>query len=202
MSSAKLKASSRPRRRLTREERRRQLLDVAWRLVREEGTEALTLGRLAEAAGVTKPVVYDQFATRSGLLAALFREFDARQTALMDAALQASEPTLAGIASVIASSYVECVLSQGRELPGVIAALASSPELEAIKREFEGPFLQKCRSLLVPFATSGVIAPAGLWAMLGAAEALSHAAATAEITAEEAQGELVAIIVALVSRSA
>ncbi len=202
MSSDRNAESARPRRRLTREERRRQLLDVAWRLVREEGTEALTLGRLAETAGVTKPVVYDQFETRRGLLAALFREFEARQTALMDAALQACEPTLAGVATVIASSYVDCVLSQGREIPGVIAALASSPELETIKREFEGPFLQKCLGLLVPFTTSDTIAPAALWAMLGAAEALSHAAATAEITAVEAQDELVAIIVALVARSA
>ncbi len=43
-----------PRRRLSRDERQRQLLEVAWRLVREEGTEALTLGRLAEQAGVTQ----------------------------------------------------------------------------------------------------------------------------------------------------
>ncbi len=115
---------------MSREERQRQLLDVAWQLVREDGTDGLTLGRLAELAGVTKPVVYDHFTTRPGLLAALYQEFDARQTALMDAALQTSEPTLASKAMVIASSYVDCVLLQGREIPGVIAALTSSPELE------------------------------------------------------------------------
>lgn len=42
---------TRSRKRLSREERRRQLLDVAWQLVREEGTDALGLGRLAEQAG-------------------------------------------------------------------------------------------------------------------------------------------------------
>ena len=36
-------------------------MNTAWQLVREEGTEALTLGRLAERSGVTKPVVYDHF---------------------------------------------------------------------------------------------------------------------------------------------
>ncbi len=82
-----------PRRRLSRDERQRQLLEVAWRLVREEGTEALTLGRLAEQAGVTKPVVYDHFGTRAGLLAALYQDYDLRQTALMEAALEASEAT-------------------------------------------------------------------------------------------------------------
>lgn len=190
------------RRRLSRPDRHRQLIEVAWRLVRAEGTEALTLGRLAEHAGVTKPVVYDHFETRSGLLAALYQDFDARQNALMDAALAASTPTLAGRAAVIASSYVDCVLLQGREIPGVIAALAGSPELEKIKRDYEKAFIEKCRLALAPFASAGAIAPAGLWAMLGAAEALSHAAATGDITPAQAEGELLATIVAMVGRQA
>ncbi|MEO4017490.1 TetR/AcrR family transcriptional regulator [Pseudomonas rossensis] len=191
-----------PRRRMSREDRQRQLLDVAWQLVREEGTDALTLGRLAEQAGITKPVVYDHFTTRPGLLAALYQDFDARQTALMDAALQDSEPTLPGTAKGIASSYVDCVLLQGNEIPGVIAALASSPELEKIKREYEAIFLNKCRTALAPFAGSGEIKPAGLRAMLGAAEALSHAAANGEISAVQAQDELYETIIAMVERSA
>ncbi|CAK9888674.1 MULTISPECIES: TetR/AcrR family transcriptional regulator [Pseudomonas] len=190
-----------PRRRLSREDRQHQLLEVAWRLVREEGTEALTLGRLAELAGVTKPVVYDHFGTRSGLLAALYQCYDERQTAVMDAALAACEPTLESTAAVIASAYVDCVLTQGREIPGVIAALASSPELEQIKREYETVFMGKCRALLAPFSGSGEIGVAGLRAMLGAAEALSHAAANAEITAEQAQRELFESIKAMVVRS-
>lgn len=191
-----------PRRRLTREDRRRQLLDVAWQLVREEGTDALTLGRLAEQAGITKPVVYNHFATRPVLLAALYQDFDARQTALMDAALRSGEPTLPGTARVIASAYVDCVLLQGNEIPGVIAALASSPELEKIKREYEAIFLEKCRIVLSPFAGTGEIGAAGLRAMLGAAEALSHAAANGEITAVQAQEELFETIVAMVERTA
>ena len=114
--------------------------------MRAEGTDALTLGRLAEQAGVTKPVVYDHFSTRAGLLAALYQDFDARQTALMDAALHTNEPTLISTAQVIAGSYVDCVLLQGNEIPVVIAALTSSPELEQIKREYEAIFLCKCRS--------------------------------------------------------
>ncbi|WP_210638812.1 MULTISPECIES: TetR/AcrR family transcriptional regulator [unclassified Pseudomonas] len=193
---------STPRRRLSREDRQRQLLDVAWRLVREEGSEALTLARLAEQAGVTKPIVYDHFVSRSGLLAALYQDFDARQTALMDAALDASEATLPGRATVIAASYVECVLLQGREIPGVIAALTSSPELERIKREYEAVFLDKCRAVLEPFAGPRGITQAGLRAMLGAAEALSNAAASGEISAAEAKEELFVSIVAMVDRTA
>lgn len=190
----------RPRRRLSREERHRQLMDTAWRLVREEGTDALTLGRLAEQAGITKPVVYDHFGTRTGLLIALYREFDDRQTALLQAALQTGEPTLAGRAAVIASAYLDCVLAQGREIPGVVAALTSSPELEKVKRECDAAFRETCRGALAPFAKAGAIAPAGLWAMLGAAEALSAAAANGELTAAEAEAELAETIVAMVAR--
>ncbi|MBT2372157.1 TetR/AcrR family transcriptional regulator [Pseudomonas fluorescens] len=193
--------TSAPRRRLSREDRLRQLLDVAWQLVREEGTEALTLGRLAEMAGVTKPVVYDHFITRAGLLAALYKDFDERQNALMDAALEASEASPEGRARVIASSYVDCVLLQGREIPGVIAALTGAPELETLKREYEMIFLVKCRDVLAPFAPSGTITLASLRAMLGAAEALSHAAASGEISPAEAQEELFVTINAMVNRN-
>lgn len=200
MSRPATKDSLPRRQRLSREDRLRQLLGVSWRLVREEGTDALTLGRLAEQAGVTKPVVYDHFGTRNGLLAALYQDFDARQTTLIDAAIETAEPSLAGRAAVIASSYVDCVLLQGREIPGVIAALAGSPELEKIKRDYQLVFIEKCRTALKPFARGGAIALPGLWAMLGAADALSNAAATGEITSAQAEDELFETIVAMVDR--
>lgn len=193
--------TARPRRRLSREDRHRQLLDVSWRLIREEGTDALTLGRLAELAGVAKPVVYDHFGTRPGLLAELYREFDDRQTALMNTALRESGQALSDKAKVMATSYIDCVLTQGREIPDVIAALASSPELEKVKHECQVVFMNQCRSVLTPFVGAGTIASASLWAMLGAAETLSYAAATGEITATQAESELFEIILAMVSRS-
>ncbi|CAM4084194.1 putative transcriptional regulator, TetR family [Pseudomonas reidholzensis] len=189
-----------PRKRLSREERRRQLLDMAWQMVREEGTDALSLGRLAEQAGVTKPVVYDHFETRMGLLVALYQEYDARQTAMLDTALACAEATLESRARVIAEAYVDCVMTQGREIPGVSAALAGSPEMEALKRAYEGPFLEKCRLALAPFAARGDVGAAGLRVLLGAAEALSLAAAGGELDAIEAKQELQATIVAMVGR--
>ncbi|WP_241758358.1 TetR/AcrR family transcriptional regulator [Myxococcus landrumensis] len=192
-----------PRRlRLTREERLVQLLDVSWRIIRDEGTDALTLGRLAEQAGVTKPVVYDHFGTRNGLLVALYEDFDRRQTAIMDAALAERGPTLAKTAGVIASAYVDCVLTQGREIPDVLAALAGAPELEATKRAYQAAFMEKCRLVLAPLSKGGPPGAASLWAMLGAAEALSKAAATGDIPAEDAKEELARTIVAIFSRKA
>lgn len=190
-----------PRQRLSREQRYRQLIAVSWQVVREEGTDALTLGRLSEAAGVTKPVVYDHFGTREGLLAALYREFDARQTVAMEAALASAPADLAHKAGVIAACWVDCVLLQGREIPGILAALAGSPELEKTRRDYQMAFLEKCRCILAPFTRGASISQAGLWGMLGAADTLSDAAARGDISAEEARQELAAIITGLVARS-
>ncbi|MCF4984884.1 TetR family transcriptional regulator [Pseudomonas syringae] len=189
------------RQRMIREDRLRQLLDVAWRLVGERGSDALTLGRLAEQAGVTKPVVYDHFATRAALFAALYEDFDQRQTARMDIAIAASEATLDGVANVVASSYVDCVLLQGHEIAGVIAVLSSTPELEKIKREYEAKFLIKCRTWFSPFLKAGELGLSSLHAIVGCAESLSAAAAREEISSEDAKKELMAVIVAVVQKA-
>jgi AcrR family transcriptional regulator len=177
------------------------LLATAWSLVRREGTDSLSLGRLSEEAGVTKPVVYDHFGTRAGLLAALYREYDARQTALMDEALANAPQELEARAGVIAACYLDCVMTQGREIPGVSAALEGSPELEDLKRGYNVAFIAKCRAIFQPFAATALPA-AAFWGVLGAAEALSGAAAAGDLTREDAQAELLDIIVAAVERHA
>ncbi len=190
-----------PRRRLPRKARTRQLLDISWQLISDEGTDALTLGRLAEAAGVTKPVVYDHFGTRNGLLAALYADYDCRQTALFDAAVEAAKPTLEQKVSVIAASYVNCVLTQGREIPGVLSALSGSPELFAVKRHYQRAFIEKCTAILAPFAGTRGVSLASMWAMLGAADALSDAAVSGDISEAQARDELQHTLLAIIQRS-
>ncbi|GBO50516.1 TetR/AcrR family transcriptional regulator [Pectobacterium versatile] len=188
------------RQRLSREERHIQLIKAAWQIIREEGTEALTLGHLAERAGVTKPVVYDHFTNRSGLLAALYKEYDARQTAIMDDIIRKTEPVLDKLAAVIATSYIDCVLLQGREMPNVMAALTGTPELEQIRQEYDATFTEKCRNLFAPFCAGKPPHDAALRAMLGSAEGLSYAAVKGIITEQQAKDELFHVIVAMVQR--
>lgn len=189
------------RTRLSRADRYDQLVDVSWALVRAEGADALTLGRLAERAGVAKPVVYSHFASRAALLAALFKEFDDRQTVMLEEHLEAAEPSLDGRANAIADSYVGCALAQGRELTGVLAALEGSPELEQVKRESEYAYSERCRGILAPFAGVKGVAPPSLTAIFGAAEALSHASVSGTLSADQATGELAALIVSVVGRA-
>ncbi|ALB63009.1 Transcriptional regulator, TetR family [Cronobacter condimenti 1330] len=190
----------RTRQRLSREARYTQLIEVAWQIIREEGTEALTLGRLAERAGVTKPVVYDHFTSRSGLLAALYREYEQRQNIKMDEAIAQTTPALAPLAAVIAEAYIECVLLQGREMPNVMAALTGTPELEKLRQDYAVEFIAKCRALFTPFRAHAALRDAALWAMFGAAEGLSWAVTLGAIDATQAKAELREAIVAMVQR--
>ena len=185
------------RTRLSRADRYDQLVDVSWALVREEGADALTLGRLAERAGVAKPVVYSHFPSRPALLAALFREYDDRQAVMLEESLAAADASLDGCARAIADSYVGCTLGQGPELTGVLAALEGSPELEQVKREAENAYLQRCRESLVRYVDSGEVATASMTAIFGAAEALAQAAASKALTPEQATSELASLIKAV-----
>lgn len=188
------------KKRLSKEDRNRQLLDVAWSIVRSEGTDALTLGYLAERAGVTKPLVYDHFGTRTGLLAVLYAEYDGRQHERMDEALRTTGKSLPAVAKVIAAAYVGCVLEMGREMPGVSAALAGSPELDALKKKHEAAFLAKCQAALQPFAKKP-LGLAGMRAMLGTAEAVSFAAAAGEVDPGDAEDEICDAILRITRRA-
>src|SRR5215510_6426094 len=121
---------------MAKEERRRQLMETALAIVRDEGTEALTLARLAERAGVTKPIAYEHFGTRSGLLIALFRDYDARTTEAVHVALRAGGKSLEGVARILSETYIDCCLSMGPEISAVLDALSATDEMECFRSTF------------------------------------------------------------------
>ncbi len=184
------------RQRMTHQARRKQLMAVAWTLVREQGSDALTLGRVAEEAGVSKPVVYDHFGTRHGLLAALYEDFDLRQSAIIEAAMNAAGASLAERACVVASRYIDCVLTQGREIPDVLSALDSAPELVEVKRKYQHDFIKKFRG----WFTEATLSQASMWGVLGAADAISNAVVSGDISQQQGLAELQALIITLVER--
>ncbi len=66
---------SRSGRRLTADARRRQLFEVALSLFAEHGYAATTMDDIAEAAGVTKPLVYQHFESKRALYLELLDVF-------------------------------------------------------------------------------------------------------------------------------
>lgn len=77
--------------RMSAEERREQLLDVAKQLVGEQGFHGTTIEAIARRAGITRPVVYSHFADLDALLEAML-ERESRRGLSQLAEVIPSEP--------------------------------------------------------------------------------------------------------------
>jgi AcrR family transcriptional regulator len=64
---------SRPRKRLTLDQRRTKILAAATRIFAAKGYDGASMSAIAAAAGITKPVLYDHFASKDALFEALLR---------------------------------------------------------------------------------------------------------------------------------
>jgi AcrR family transcriptional regulator len=89
--------------RLSRADRREQLLDVALDLLAEQGFDVLNMEAIARRAGVNRAVVYRSFANLQLLLLALLRREDARTRKTIDALVPA-EPGDRTTAELLAQS--------------------------------------------------------------------------------------------------
>ena len=169
---------------------------VALDVVREEGTEALTLARLAERAGVTKPIAYEHFGTRAGLLIALFRDHDDKTTEAVRTALATGGTTLEHVASILSTAYVDACLSMGPEINAIFDALSASEETQEFRQSWRDFLVSEFRTAFAPFiALSRRRSTAVLVGILGAAELLSEAAGAKRLTRAEATAALAHIMV-------
>ncbi|MDF2999157.1 MAG: bacterial regulatory, tetR family protein [Xanthobacteraceae bacterium] len=166
----------RPTRRLSKAERRHQLLDTALTIVREEGADRLTLGHLAARAGISKPVAYDHFGTRSGLLIELYRAIDNERIAAFRDAMAAQEQSLEETARALADAYINCAADTTNEFHAVGAALAGSEEKATVFQELLDQSVEMFIAVLKPHSN---LATAELErrciGLVGAGEALSAA---------------------------
>lgn len=185
-------SETRPQRRLSKADRHTQLLTEARELIRQAGTDDFSLGRLAERAGVTKPLVYDHFGDRAGVFAELYREFESRQREALGAALRDVRPELSAVSDVVAGAYIDCWIEEGRELADVVAALAGSATLTQLRRDAEEAYLTMCRDALAPL--SGALDPAALHAIIGSGNALAQHAIDGSTSASNARAILARII--------
>jgi AcrR family transcriptional regulator len=180
---------------MSRDARRLQLLETAAAIVRARGTDALTLASVAEQAGVTKPVAYEHFGDRSGLLVALYQYFDARQTEGARAALDSGASTLEEAVGILCTAYVDCVLDAGPEFGAITAALAASEAMDEFRQTLREGYIALYRDALSRFVA---FPPAGehalLTGVLGAADVLSQSAATGRMPRAEAIEALVRIV--------
>ncbi|MGY3608130.1 MULTISPECIES: TetR/AcrR family transcriptional regulator [unclassified Bradyrhizobium] len=181
--------------RLSKADRRRQLLDMALVIIREEGADRLTLGHLAARAGVSKPIPYEHFGTRSGLLIELYKSLDREQANALREALRSVQRNLGDTADVLATAYIHCSADTSGEWHAVGAALSGSGEMGAVHQELIDGYVQLFVSALEPHST---LPPDELQrrcvGLVGAGEALSVMMIRGHCSEKEAAGAFSSLI--------
>ena len=171
-------------------------MQTALAIVRDEGTEALTLAHLAERAGVTKPIAYEHFGTRAGLLVALFRDHDDKTTEAVRIALATGGTTLEKVASILSTAYVDACRSMGPEINAIFDALSASEETQEFRRSWRDFLVSEFRTAFAPFVKlPRRQSTALLVGILGAAESLTEAAGADRLTRAETIAALTRIMV-------
>ena len=183
-------------RRLPRAERRAQLLETARRIVREKGTDALTLGHLAERAGVTKPITYQHFESRAGLLIALYEQIDTQQVAMLRAALDKTRARLVDVARVISRASIACYEEVGLDALAITAALKGDEAMERAERAIYARYVAIYCEALAPHTRLDARAlEVRCVALLGAGDALAREMLRGELDATTAAATLQSLIV-------
>jgi AcrR family transcriptional regulator len=185
---------------LAKTERREQLLETAQAILREEGTDALTLGHLAECAGVSKPIAYEHFGTRAGLLIALCSDYDQRQMQAQHAALEAGGETLGDVAAFFAAAYIGCVLDMGPAMGAAFAALSATEETADFRQSLRRGYVERYRQAFSRLVKLPENDDAIFLGFLGAAEALAQDAAAGCVSREDAVEALSRMFTATLER--
>ena len=121
--------------RVPHDERRRQLLDVAGRLLTERGAELVQITEVAERAGVSRPLVYRLFPTRQALVRALLEDFAAHLSARFQAAVVRAMPgTVEGIAAAFVVASCETIEAKGAGPWRLLDGSGAEPELARLGR--------------------------------------------------------------------
>jgi len=120
------------RTRLSPEHRRRQLLDIAAAVIADEGTQAMTMERVAESAGVSKALVYRYFANRSALLLELYeRESDTQPLANRIRGARTFEDRL----RAITAPYFDAVERSGLLFHRLVGEKSIEEDVESFRRQ-------------------------------------------------------------------
>jgi AcrR family transcriptional regulator len=111
--------------RLRSADRKRRILEAARDVFAARGYDAASVGEIAQEAGITKPVLYDHFASKSALYVQLLQTIRDELTQRSAAAIRSSAPAETRVRAAIEAffAYVE-------EQPAAARVLLSAPRGE------------------------------------------------------------------------
>ncbi|MFO0555939.1 MAG: TetR/AcrR family transcriptional regulator [Polyangiaceae bacterium] len=133
-------------------DRRAQLVEVASRILTEQGAEALQVTTLAERANVSRPLVYRVFPTREALFRAVLEDFIAAVNARFHEALVAALPgTVTSLTIAFVEASCDVIEERGAGPWLLLDARGVGEELAGICRDIFKRLLEPWRDKLVEF---------------------------------------------------
>lgn len=154
-------------------DRREKILTAASQLLSVEGPTALRPDRIAAAAGVSRPVVYDHFKGRDSLAAALIERYSGKLFVRVDEAFSAHADDFEAALRAALSAYLDCVREQGaglRTLLGSIGHGADDTRRRVMSTAVAAWAERIARHKGIPVADARVAAvalTASIWALAG-----------------------------------
>lgn len=140
--------------RLSAKQRRAQLVEVASTLFAEHGYHSLSMEQLAEAAGVSKPVLYQHFPSKRDLYLALLRNAVGELDAQVRKALQGTTSNRERVRGAI-STYLDFVEDRHFRLLFTTAELSAADVRETI----EGGMTGIAQTVATLIATDASLSP-------------------------------------------
>lgn len=193
-------STPKPRQRISASARRQQMLDVAIGMARTQGVTSLTLARVAEASGVSKPVAYQHFGSIAGLLREMFEQVGEEYEQTIAKAIACS--TYSGakpleLLRLFCEVYIDCSLGAGAlydELGSILVAIVEEDRSKRVDiAEKYAPFV------VAIFGIDERTAYKLMVAFLGAIDRTCEAVISGRIGREEAIDLLMGIFVPAVS---
>ncbi|MDT8878894.1 TetR/AcrR family transcriptional regulator [Halomonas saccharevitans] len=182
------------RKRLSKDERRQQLLDLSLVILERDGADALTLATLAQEAGVTKPVAYGHFQSRANLLYQLYARFDRRLVEVTRQRIADRARSLQERAHHVVAAYFDCVRQCGPQYEAIVSALMAYPEHKDIRTQIRNSFVHVYRELFSDCDADGRLGYR-LVAIFGAIEEVAKATMEEQVPDDQAVATLERLIV-------
>lgn len=133
--------------RLSPKDRRQRLLEVAVKIVTEQGVEAVRIPDVAQAAGVTRPVVYRFFPNRRALVIGILEDFVADLEGRFLQSLVMGPMGMEPLARALAESCCDAIEHKGAGAWKLFGVSEGDPELAQISRGFHdrliGPWVPR-----------------------------------------------------------
>lgn len=126
------------RERLAPRDRRDQLLEVAAKLLSEHGVDRVQITEVAQAAGVSRPVVYRFFGNRQALIVGVLEDFErALNQRFYAEGMRAIPGNLEDIATVFVVAVCDTIEAKGAGAWHLLDAKGPDPEIAKVGRTIQ-----------------------------------------------------------------